>query len=139
MANTVNKTVLLAGPRRVVVHLYIESDGVEGELIDTPILDPVTELTPPSARDESLIFTGYSSELSGFDAVLSFEAEAPGTNVPVWLFTPAGRGKQNFTHFGGVPDRSGLDATGRVLLSTTGFTSAGDCGSFIFHFTRKGV
>jgi hypothetical protein len=83
MANTVNKTVILAGPRRVVVSLYIESDGVEGNLVNYPLLDPVTELVPPSARDAALVLTGFSNELSGFDAVISFEAAAPGANYPV--------------------------------------------------------
>lgn len=139
MANTVNKTVILAGPRRVVVHLYLESDGVAGELVNYPVFDPTIDCVPLAVKGESLILTGFSNEQSGFDATLSFEAVAPGVNYPLWVFTPFGRGKQNFNCFGGLPDNSGLDATGKVLMSTNGFTAAGDRGAFVLFFTRKGA
>ena len=48
MTNTVNITTLMEGPRHVIVHVYIKSDGVEGEVVDQLIVDPAT-LVPPQA------------------------------------------------------------------------------------------
>jgi hypothetical protein len=138
MANTVNTTLLLTGPRNVVLFIYLESDGTSGELTGEVILDPAT-LVPPSPGGEDFILVETWSELSGFDALLSYEAVAPGAPMPVWSFTPTGRGHQCFKDFGGIPDLSGLDATGKVLLSTNGFTASGDRGSLVLMFTRKNV
>jgi hypothetical protein len=133
----VTSSIILAGPRNALVHIWLEADGT-GELTNQVVLDPRLDLVPPGSGGQSLVLTEFWSELSGFDVKLSFESVAPGQNLPVWNFTPTGRGHQCFKGFGGVPDTSGFDATGRVLISTNGFTQVGNVGTLTLMFTRKG-
>jgi hypothetical protein len=135
MANTINRTIILAGPRRVVVHLYLSSDGAAGEIVNYTLLDPTVDLAPLGVAGQDLVLTGFHNELVGFDLIMSYDAT---TDQPIWVFTPTGSGEQNFNCFGGIQDTSGTGATGKVLLSTNGFTATGDRGAFVFLFTRKG-
>src|SRR3990167_2793773 len=131
MANTVNKTVLEQGSRYVLLHVYLASDGVTGELVDEVLID-TSDLIPEMGA-ESLVIDEVWHELAGFNATLEFDSIV---DDPVWTLTPSGK-HHDFSKFGGLKDRSGFDSTGRLLLSTTGFDSTADQGAFVLRLRKR--
>ncbi|RMH21709.1 MAG: hypothetical protein D6698_02320 [Gammaproteobacteria bacterium] len=122
MANTVTKTTLIDGPRHVVVHVYLASDGLAGELTDEVLID-VSALTP-SANDLTLECVWYS--LNGFSGVLEWDAT---TDVPFLVLQDSDCCFMDFRGIGGIPNNAGAGKTGDLTLTTTGFTAAGDAGT----------
>lgn len=137
MANTIQKTLLLDGSR-VALHVYLESDGAAGELFWYPLLDPVTELGMAPGRDltiEKIFF-----ELQGFSIRFGFDGGASG-EWPAWLVSAGVTSPHDFTSFGNIPDRSGgdggMNATGKLLITTGGFTSTQCRGAFVLQLKRS--
>lgn len=128
MANTVTITTLVDGPRNAVFHVYMESDGVSGELVDLVIADPTTLYPTGKARPSFTIEEVWHS-FAGFDAKLEFDSVS---DTPVWVLSQQTGNIQCFNKFGGLKDRSNaLDGSGKLLLTTSGFTAAGDMGSLV--------
>lgn len=129
MANTVNITPLLSGSKRVVYHVFFKSDGATGELVDEVLIDPVVDLGFPKTTRMTLEKVLF--HFAGFDARIEFQTGLT-TDTFIWVLPEGSDSDVDFTPFGGVKDRNGsLDATGKVLISTTGFTSSTDQGSMI--------
>ena len=122
MANTVTVRTLEEGPRNVIVHVTLESDGVTGEVVNQKILE-----------GSRFVIMGVKSSLSGFDVVLSFDDL---TDIPAWICTPESK-PQDFFSIGGIADPGGLDSQKTLLLSTKGFTSTDDRGTMIIHVRKK--
>jgi hypothetical protein len=122
MANTVTVQTIDDGPRNLILHLFLESDGVAGEVVNQKI-----------AEGHRFAIQKVWSSLSGFDVVLSFDSL---TDVPAWVCTPESK-PQDFLPIGGIPDPGGLDSQKNVLLSTKGFTSTDDRGSMVIHLRKK--
>jgi hypothetical protein len=43
MANRIIKTILQNGTKSIIFHVYLESDGDEGELVNYPLIDPAVD------------------------------------------------------------------------------------------------
>jgi len=126
MANRVELTKLQTGPRSIVIHLYFQSDGASGDLVNYVLLDPATEEmyghTRFSVQSAAWAFTGFSANIH-------FEDLVDGTLI--WVLPSESGNEINFEPYGGLMDRSGTDGTGVLQLSTTGFAHLGDAGSLI--------
>lgn len=128
MANTVLITKLLDGPKHAIVHVFLQSDGASGELVDEVLIDP-TQLTPTGAARPSFTIEEVWHSFSGFAGKVEFDSVV---DTSVWVFTENETVQTCFTEFGGLKDRSNpLDGSGKLLLSTVGFTAAGDMGSMV--------
>ena len=130
MANTYALTKIQDGPRNVVYHVFIESDGVSGEIVKEVVIDPAADLDPafeavPAFTIEKIVYS-----LVGFSAKLEFDYLA--SETPVWVLAGGQESEACFKNFGGLKDRSNvLDGTGKLLISTVGLTTAGDMGSIL--------
>jgi hypothetical protein len=125
MSNTVSVTKTLEG-RKTVFHVYLASDGAEGDLEDYVLCDPVDLGLDSSARlsVEHIIYS-----LSGFEAKIEFDTGLIEDKM-IWLIT--GQDTVDFRPIGGLKDRSSaLDGTGKLLLNTSGFSEVDDQGSLI--------
>ena len=119
------KTLLSDGPSKSILSVYLQSDGVEGELTNYILLDPKVDLTP-TAKQLTVLQIWYS--FSWFDALLSFDDVSP---YPSWMLTRDTGNYHDFRYFGGLKDRSGIDSTGKLFLTTTGFAPIGSTGTII--------
>lgn len=124
MANTVTLRTLVDGPRHAVIHVHLKSDGASGELTDSVVVD-VSTLNPAPSK---VTIEELHWDTSGFDSMLEFDAT---TDTAAWKLPAGYTGHQDFRSFGGIKDDSGSGTTGDIVLSTTGFTAAGDEGTII--------
>lgn len=129
MANTVETQTILDDPRNLVVRVHLDSDGASGELSAVKIIDASTY--SPAFTDCSLV--GVQSNLIGFTAELIWDATA---NVHAWV-CPDYEQRQDFSDFGGIPNNAGAGKTGDMLITTNGFTAAGDTGHIILRFKKN--
>lgn len=133
MANKVVITKLLDGPKHATFHVYLESDGASGEITDLVIADP-TQLVPAQSAQPHLTVEKILPSLSGFSVRVEFDSLA---DTPIWVLTEHNSDVVSFDCFGGLKDRSNpLDGSGKLLISTVGFTTAGDMGSMFFHVRK---
>lgn len=116
-------TKLSDGERSTVFHVSIEGDGL-GDM-DEVVIDPADFGSPgPSLTIEKLWY-----DLSGFSAALRFEYLA--SDTPVWSMSEGNGTCLDFSHFGGLKDRSNpLDGSGKLKLSTSGL-DLGEKGSIV--------
>ena len=129
MPNIVTPKVIESGPRYHVVHLYLESDGTGAETTNYVVADRAVIGGPDGGR---FAVDRIACSLSGFDALFSFDNLV---DQPIWICTPLSKGG----NFEAWPrkDSGGLDDTRKLLLSTSGLTSAGDRGTILIRI-RKG-
>ena len=137
MANTVQVAKLVEGPRSAYFHVYIKSDGVAGELTNHVLLDPATSFNPAEPPGMRLSFRKVWYSISGFDILFKFDDSGNTDYYPVWVISgAAGSGEMCLNEFGGLQDRTGIDATGKLLISTTGLTAAGDQASLVIKVNK---
>lgn len=127
MANTVQKTILLQG-NKVLLHVYLQSDGVSGELVDEVLFDPQVDAVPPIPPGRDLNVEEIWYELSGFSGTFSFQGL---TDWPFWVLAPGTAIHHDWKHFGGIKDHTPTNPTGRLLLNTSGFFNPGARGAFV--------
>lgn len=132
MANTVTVTTLLEGPRNLVLHVYLKSDGVSGDLSNEVIADPANHEFLSDSRYFTLEDVTYG--FNGFSANLEFEYLMD--NTLIWVLPPGSGNYVDFKKFGGLADRSDVDGTGKLLLNTTGLMDEGDEGSLIIKLKK---
>jgi len=127
MANTVNRKIIVSGPRSIVLSVYLKSDGVSGDLAQEPLLTPSEVGLDEDARFR-LQYVAYN--FAGFDGVLEFDA---GLVDPAfkWVLSERTNAPVDFRPFSHIRDDSGLDGTGVLMLNTTGFTLEQDQGSIL--------
>ena len=133
MANTVTVTKLLDGPRNVIHHVYIKSDGTSGDLDSVVIVDPVVlGMTGEAVFTLDDVTWGFN----GFSASLMFDV-FPGDDTLIWVLPVNAGNYVDFKKYGGLRDRSNsLDGTGKLLLSTTGLQDVGDEGSLVIKLRK---
>ena len=144
MANQVIKTTLGNSNGKITLHIYLESDGNTGELVNCVLIDPTVfypELT--TAQDQRAnrhILTQVWHSFSWFDALLSFDDLIP---TPSWLLARDGENYTDFRYFGGISDRyveprdkTSTDRQGRILISTKDFAPLGSIGTMVLEFKR---
>lgn len=125
-------TTLLDSDGHVILHAYMRSNG--SELEQAELVDPAT-MTPPC---DHLSVEEVLYDFAGFDARIEFGSGLVEQTM-IWVLPEgSGSGYRNFKPFGGFTDRSGLDGTGKLLITTTGFTAADvDQGSLIIKLKKK--
>lgn len=131
MSHKIVETWLSDGPSKAVVSYYFESDGVESELSNFVLVEPKVDFTP--AIDKMSIQQIWYS-FSWFDALLTFDDLVP---YPSWMLTRDTSNYMDFRYFGGIADRSGIDHTGKLLISTNGFAAAGSVGTLIVEIKKN--
>lgn len=127
MANTVSITTLLDGPKHAIVHVYLKCDGLEGEVVDHLIFDPAT-LFPPQNPVPKFVIEQIWHDLSGFGVRLEYNS-IPDT--PIWTCGEGESCHMDFREFGGLKDRSGLDGSGGLQITTFGFDNAIKQGTMV--------
>ena len=133
MANRIEVQRLLGGSKNLIYHVYIQSDGASGDVVDYVLIDPSTE--GDMGDHTNFTIEDVTSSLNGFAAKVYFEFLVDHTLI--WVLS-AGGNYADFKKYGGLKDRGEpADATGRVLLSTMGLADPGDEGSFVISL-RKG-
>lgn len=124
MANTVTIRKIVDGVRNAVLHVYVASDGVTGELADQVVVDA----SALSGAPTKLTIEELQWAFTGFSGTLEFDAT---TDSPAAALFDGQSGVLDFCSFGGIPDPLAAGTTGDILLSTTGFSAAGDAGILI--------
>jgi len=139
------KTVLQNGSRSIILHVYMESDGVGKELENYVLIDPETFYTEIGSEfSKKLVrptLTQAWYSFSWFDTLVSFDDLVP---TPSWMLARDGANHVDFRCFGGIKDRyafpkdaSSSDRTGRILLSTTNFAPYGSKGTLILELRKS--
>lgn len=140
MANTIQKTYILNGASKIALHVYLESDGAAGDLNSYTLIDPTIEMNPQMAPGRDLTIEKIFFELQGFSCKFGFDGVASGQWV-AWLLSAGATSPHDFTSFGDIPDRSGgaagANASGKLLLTTSGFTSTSCRGSLVIQLKRS--
>lgn len=135
MANTVIVKKLLDGPRTAIFSVYMKSDGASGELVNKTVIDPNVDLSPAMGVGMKLSIVKVWYGLAGFDILMQFDSLV---DSPIWVL-PAATGSRmiDFSDFGGLQDNiSGIDATGKLIVTTTGFNSTADQGSLVIKVNK---
>lgn len=126
MANVVQVKRLANGPLNLILAVYLKSDGLSGELDNEVLIDPADL----GLKDRRLRLRHLAYNIAGFDAVISFDAGGVNPNWK-WVLSEGTNHPIDFGPFGNIKDDSGMDGTGKLQLSTTGFTSVNDQGSIM--------
>ncbi len=138
MTTTVTRTIVNQGPGNFVIQLLIQSDVNDGELVNYPVFDPITDADPPinpwhpEAFRASLQQAWHSQ--CWFDLILSYNALEP---TPVWVFSRDADYYKDFRFFGGILDRSGAQRDGDVLISTIGLGGVTSIGTLVLAFKKN--
>lgn len=133
MSNVVSKRVIIDGTK-AVVYIYLESDGVEGELTNYVLIDPRVDLATTWKEGGHMSVTQIWHSFSGFDALIKFADLNP---VPSWNLTSGSINYSDFRYFGGLIDVSGIDTGGKVLLSTRNFAPVGTIGTLVIELKKR--
>ena len=141
MANRVIKTVLQNGSKSFILHVYLESDGNEGELVNYPLIDPTVDYPElDNSRHIRPVVRQIWHSFSWFDGLLAFDDLVP---APSWNLARDGDNYTDLRYFGGLKDRyidpkdqKASDRTGRVLLTTNDFAPQGSIGTIILELWK---
>ena len=146
MSHNISRTIMNNGSKTMLLHVYLESDGTEGELVNHPLVDPThydSVFTDQIIRpDMKLTLTQLWYSFSWFDAILLFDDLVP---YPSWVCSRDAHNHIDFRHFGGISNRlvdpntsKSTDRTGKILITTNGFEPIGSKGTMILEI-RKNV
>ena len=133
MSHTIQKNLIMDGPKSALLYIYMQSDGVEGELSNFVLVDPKTDFVQSPIKVQMSITQIWHS-FSWFDGMITFDDTVP---YPSWVLTRDTVNYQDFRYFGGLKDRSSIDSTGKVLLSTNGFSNAGSVGTMVLEIRKN--
>ena len=134
MANFVKPTILLNGPRTAVIHYTIQGDGAASELASEVILEPNDVIDKDGTISQrTFTITQLWWSFVGFDALLGFDA---GTPEYALVMGQSGPQYFDFRSFGGLKDRSGTDATGKMTLTTQGLANSASKGTLIIEVRK---
>ena len=137
MAHTVAVTKLLDGPRHAIIHVYLKSDGISPDLKRVVLVDPHSD-DLNVYRDSKPVFVveEVRYDFAGFDASIQFDSGLVNDNY-IWVLPEGASAHVDFRDYGGFADRSGLDGTGKLMITTFGLLSIGDQGSMIIKIRFK--
>lgn len=132
MANTILKRTLVDGPRNLVVHLLLQSDG--SEETDYLLIDASTYT--PAFEDEAVMKVDYAitNTATANTPVVTLEWEAS-TDV-IFLTLGANSGCYDFTDVGGISNNASTGKNGDILMTTTGF-AANDTLAMTIYLKKK--
>ena len=129
MANTVAIQTLVDGVKNAVLKVYLASDGAAGELTDQVVVDVSALVGAPTQ------VTLISAEIATTGCALNLEWDAT-TDIGILNFPADFCEKLCFEKFGGIPNNAGTGKTGDIVLTTTGFTAAGDQATLLLHVRK---
>lgn len=135
MANIVETTVIEGGAQRnLIVLIFLKSDGVSGDLNKQVIVDPADFGGNIRSRFE---LRRIDYNFAGFDALIEFDS---GEVTPTfkWTLSEGANSKVDFDYCGGIKDTSGIDGTGKVMITTSGFNNTGDFGTILLKLRMPG-
>jgi hypothetical protein len=134
MPHTVTVTKRQEGERFLILHVFIKGDGLSADLAAYPLVDPTT-LNPAKPLHPCLAIDEVWYDLDGFNMRLDYDSV---TDPPAWTASQGGGGCHvDFSPMGGIADKSGLDGTGKLLLSTSGLDTAAKQGTLILKLRKK--
>jgi hypothetical protein len=137
MAHTVAVTKMMEGSRHIVLHAYLKSDGVSSDLKRFTLIDPHSDdLCKKMESLPAFVIEEVVYDFAGFDASLQFDSGLINDNY-IWVLPEGSSEHVDFRPFGGFADRSGLDGTGKLMITTFGLLSIGDQGSLIIKIRLK--
>ena len=127
--NTVDVNIVERGDRNLVVAVFLQSDGAEGDLTNYTLIDPVADLGLKSSARLSLVQIDHA--FNGFSSIIQFDS---GSVDPLfrWVLAEHTSSPIDFSYMGALKDTSGLDGTGKLQITTDGFTSTSDFGAILF-------
>ena len=141
----VTRTLLNNGSKTMLLHVYLESKGFEGELDKFVLADPElydSVFTPRIIQPNmklTLLQVWYS--FNWFDGLISFDDVSP---VPCWSLPRDASNYADFRYFGGLAHRlpepqtsTSTDRTGKILLSTNGFAPLGSIGTMVLEIKKS--
>ncbi len=128
MAHDITITKILPGNHRSQFHVFIKSDGASGELTDLVLVDPVTDLGVP--KSSKIVIEEITYNFAGFDARIEFDNGLVDDNM-IWVLPEVGDNHLDFNPWGGLKDFPGLDGSGAIQITTSGFGDAGSQGSML--------
>jgi len=129
MANVISYQTLIDGARNTVLKItgvLDTSNMAETSVIDLSTLVPI----PTQLRIDHIDYS-VSDQL---ELRLRWDATSPVDIMPL-----AGRGRMSFWNFGGLQNNAGAGKTGRILLSTVGYTSGTQVFSLILEMVKQGA
>lgn len=121
----------------MILHVYFKSDGISSDLKRFTLIDPHSDDlfksmdSKPAFAVEEIVY-----DFAGFDASLQFDSGLINDNY-IWVLPEGSSEKVDFRPFGGFADRSGVDGTGKLTITTFGLLSIGDQGSMILKLRLK--
>lgn len=130
MANTITKQTIVDGSKYLVVHIYIQGDGVTGDETNTVLIDASTY--SPAFTNESVEV--IHANLNGFEATLLWDATV---NVPFYHIP------QYEVHYSAseikeaIPNNAGAGKTGDILITTNGLSPVTDRGVITLKIKKK--
>lgn len=132
MANRIDVKVIESGPRNVVLHVFMQSDGIAGDVTNYVLLRPSDIGLPTNTRFN---LRQIDHSLAGFDCILGFDNGLIPTNSK-WVLAEGANNPLCLDYMGGIKDDSGLDGDGALIISTLGFNSTADVGSLVIRLIR---
>jgi hypothetical protein len=142
MANHIKKTILQNTSKSLIIHAYLESDGTEGELTNSVLFNPMTDLDESSnIRYPRLTLRQAWHSFAWFDVLISFDDLNP---VPSWLLHRDSANYTDLRYFGGIKDRyvdpknkDSSERTGKILLTTTDFAPLNSKGTLVLELWKS--
>ena len=141
----ITRTILNNGSKAILLHVYLENTGIEGELDKEVLVDPTvydsvfTDRIIQADMKLTLVQLWYS--FKWFDATLYFDDLSP---VPCWVLPRDGTTHVDFHYFGGLSNRlidpntnQSTNRTGKVLISTDNFAPVGSAGTLILELRKS--
>ena len=133
MAITTRK--LVEGKTTLLLHVTLESDGLQGELNNEIIISP-SDLIPALPALPALRIMQLWYQMSWFDVVLKYGGAVP---RQVLTLTRDTGNHIDFRFFGGlsdVPTVPPSDMNGKLLVSTNGYSPLGSVGTIILELKK---
>ena len=137
MANSVNTQIILDGPRNAIIK-------VEG-ILDTSDLATVTIADPANfMKMDSWGLNapgGFLIQRIQYDVEPLLECRlAWDATIDVRIAELTGYGTQKYECFGGLPNNSGAGRTGKILLSTQGWSASAVLSfTLVLHLIKQGT
>jgi len=132
MSHAITITKLMDGPRNAVFHVYIKGDGVSEDITDGVLVDPTQSFDPSQKSIPSITVEKILYNLVGFDAKLEFDYLV--SDTPLWALSGGQENKVCFKDWGGLKDRSAIDGSGKLMVSTSGLIDG--FGTMLIHVRK---
>lgn len=129
MANTIDVDITLDGERNVIAVINITGEAAGSDESGTTVID----MSTLSGSPDNLRIDRVEANLSGFDAVLLFDATTDDQAVAI----PDGDSVMDFKRMGGRINPKGTGYNGDILLTTNGLTVAADRGTIKLEMTKR--